>query len=162
MLPRTAAAFLFTLSLAVAQDDGARKTGAVFRSDIDALIARLSAAAKVGNDGASWGPLGGDSVVATAQILCAMGHCHRFYHVSDGPLLRASLEQLHGDATAKVVATDAAAAAIVADAKAAGVRELWFQPGAEDPAAIAAARAAGLHVIADGPCLLVALGFRDE
>lgn len=63
---------------------------------------------------------------------------------------------------ASIVAPPAAAAAIVADAKAAGVRELWFQPGAEDEAAIAAARAAGLHVIANGPCLLVALGFRDE
>lgn len=67
-----------------------------------------------------------------------------------------------GPRAASVVAPPAAAAAIVADAKAAGVTELWFQPGAEDPAAIAAARAAGLHVIADGPCLLVALGFRDE
>lgn len=116
MLPRISAAFLLSLTLAVAQDDGARKPGAVFRSDIDALIAKLSAAAKVGNDGAAWGPLGGDSVVATAQILCAMGHCHRFYHVSDGPLLRASLEQIVGAGAGKVIATDAAAAAIVADA----------------------------------------------
>jgi uncharacterized protein len=62
---------------------------------------------------------------------------------------------------ASVVAPPAAAASIVADAQAAGVRHLWFQPGAEDQAAIAAARAAGIEVIADGPCLLVALGFRD-
>ncbi|MFO0275734.1 MAG: CoA-binding protein [Planctomycetota bacterium] len=47
------------------------------------------------------------------------------------------------------------------DAIAAGCRRLWFQPGAEDAGAIAAARAAGLSVIADGPCVLVALGFRD-
>jgi len=62
---------------------------------------------------------------------------------------------------ASIVAPPAAAASIVADAKAAGVRQLWFQPGAEDAAAIAAAREAGLSVIANGPCLLVALGFRD-
>jgi predicted CoA-binding protein len=61
-----------------------------------------------------------------------------------------------------VVAPPAAAGAIVADAKAAGVRHLWFQPGAEDAAATAAARAAGIEVIEGGPCLLVALGFRDE
>lgn len=61
-----------------------------------------------------------------------------------------------------VVAPPAAAAAIVADAQAAGVRHLWFQPGAEDANAIAAARAAGIEVVAGGPCLLVALGFRDE
>lgn len=61
-----------------------------------------------------------------------------------------------------VVAPPAAAAAILADAKAAGVREVWFQPGAEDPVAIAAAVAGGMHVIHGGPCLLVALGFHDE
>ena len=60
-----------------------------------------------------------------------------------------------------VVAPPAAAASIVQDAIAAGVRHLWFQPGAEDNEAIAAARASGIEVIADGPCVLVALGFRD-
>jgi uncharacterized protein len=61
-----------------------------------------------------------------------------------------------------VVAPPAAAAGIVADAIAAGVQHLWFQPGAEDDDGIAAARAAGVSVIAGGPCLLVALGCRDE
>ncbi len=80
----------------------------------------------------------------------------------EGVPCHASLAAIPGPPRAvSVVAPPAAAAAIVADAKAAGVRELWFQPGAEDAAAIATARAAGLHVIADGPCLLVALGFRD-
>jgi predicted CoA-binding protein len=60
-----------------------------------------------------------------------------------------------------VVAPPAAAAGIVQDAIAAGCRHLWFQPGAEEAGAIAAARAAGLSVIADGSCVLVALGFRD-
>lgn len=60
-----------------------------------------------------------------------------------------------------VVAPPAAAAAIVADAVAAGIRHLWFQPGAEDRAATIAAHAQGLEVIAGGPCVLVALGFRD-
>ncbi|MBK8100103.1 MAG: CoA-binding protein [Planctomycetes bacterium] len=61
-----------------------------------------------------------------------------------------------------VVAPPAAAAGIVADAIAAGVRGLWFQPGAEEAAAIAAARAAGLTVIADGACVLVVLGYREH
>jgi predicted CoA-binding protein len=61
-----------------------------------------------------------------------------------------------------VVAPPAAAATILADAETAGVREVWFQPGAEDPAAIAAAQARGLHVVHGGPCLLVALGFHDD
>lgn len=61
-----------------------------------------------------------------------------------------------------VVAPPAAAAGIVADAVARGITQLWFQPGAEEPGAIAAARAAGIAVIAGGPCLLVALGFADD
>jgi uncharacterized protein len=81
----------------------------------------------------------------------------------EGAPCHASLTAIPGPArAASVVAPPAAAAQIVADAKAAGVKFLWFQPGAEDAAAIAAARAAGITVIADGPCVLVALGFRDE
>lgn len=60
-----------------------------------------------------------------------------------------------------IVAPPAAASSIVADAIAAGCKHLWFQPGAEEATAVAAARAAGLEVIEGGPCLLVALGFRD-
>lgn len=62
---------------------------------------------------------------------------------------------------ASVVAPPAAAAAIVADAIARGIQHLWFQPGAEDAAASKVARENGLHVIDDGSCLLVALGFHD-
>ncbi len=61
-----------------------------------------------------------------------------------------------------MVAPPTASAAIVAAAAAAGVRHLWFQPGAEQAAAIATARQLGIEVIADGPCLLVALGFHDD
>ena len=39
--------------------------------------------------------------------------------------------------------------------------DLWMQPGAESPAAIARAQALGMNVIAGGPCLLVVLGFRE-
>lgn len=63
---------------------------------------------------------------------------------------------------ASVVAPPAAAAGIVADAVARGIQHLWFQPGAEEPAAVAAARAQGIAVVQGGPCLLVALGFRDD
>lgn len=73
-----------------------------------------------------------------------------------------SLAAAAGPRAASVVAPPAAAASIVDDALAAGCRHLWFQPGAEDAAAIDRARQAGIEVISDGPCLLVALGFRDE
>ncbi len=81
----------------------------------------------------------------------------------EGVPCHASLAAIPGPPRAvSIVAPPAAAAAIVADAIAAGVRHLWFQPGAEDRAAVATANAAGLTVIADGSCLLVALGFRDD
>lgn len=50
---------------------------------------------------------------------------------------------------------------IVEDAPASGARFMWMQPGAESPEAVARAEALGLTVISGGPCVLVALGFRD-
>ncbi len=49
-------------------------------------------------------------------------------------------------------------AAIVDEALRLGIKYLWFQPGAENETAIEQARTAGAHVIAHGPCVLVALG----
>ena len=46
---------------------------------------------------------------------------------------------------------------VVADAIAAGVRNIWMQPGAEDEKASASAREAGVNVIDDGACVLVLL-----
>lgn len=46
---------------------------------------------------------------------------------------------------------------VIEQAIAAGVRNLWMQPGAEDSRASQAAREAGLNVIDDGSCILVLL-----
>ena len=46
---------------------------------------------------------------------------------------------------------------IVGQAIAAGVKQIWIQPGAEHPGAISAAEAAGITVLANGPCILTAL-----
>ena len=43
-----------------------------------------------------------------------------------------------------------------------GIENLWMQPGAENPDAVAKAEQYGLNVIADGSCLLVVLGFSDH
>ncbi len=51
---------------------------------------------------------------------------------------------------------------VVQDAIAKGIENLWMQPGAESPAAVAAAERAGLNVIADGSCLLVVLGYSED
>ena len=50
---------------------------------------------------------------------------------------------------------------IVEEAAAAGVRTVWMQPGAESAAAIEKAKALGLGVIAEGPCVLVVQGYRE-
>lgn len=50
---------------------------------------------------------------------------------------------------------------VVEQAAAAGARFVWMQPGAESPAAVQKARELGLEVVADGSCLLVAVGFQD-
>ena len=51
---------------------------------------------------------------------------------------------------------------IVAAAIAHGIENIWMQPGAESPAAVALCRAHGVNVIADGSCILVVLGFRGH
>ena len=49
---------------------------------------------------------------------------------------------------------------IIDEAIAAGVKNIWIQPGAESWPAIERAKEHGLNVIAGGPCLLVTLGYR--
>lgn len=50
---------------------------------------------------------------------------------------------------------------LVEQAALAGIRRVWMQPGAESAQAVARAHELGLSVIAGGPCLLVALGYRE-
>ena len=60
-----------------------------------------------------------------------------------------------------VITPPAVTEKVVEEAGKLGIRDLWMQPGAESDAAIRRARELGMNVIAGGPCLLVALGFRD-
>lgn len=46
---------------------------------------------------------------------------------------------------------------VVQDAIISGVKSIWFQPGSENDQASALARNAGIEVIDDGSCILVAL-----
>lgn len=50
---------------------------------------------------------------------------------------------------------------VVTEAIKAGVKHIWIQPGAESPEAIHKVREAGLELIAEGPCILVALGYKE-
>jgi predicted CoA-binding protein len=61
-----------------------------------------------------------------------------------------------------IVTPPAATEKIVDAALALGIRRFWIQPGAEHEGAIAKARAQGASVLAHGPCLLVAIGYRER
>ena len=60
-----------------------------------------------------------------------------------------------------VITPPAATEQVVREAAAVGVTHIWMQPGAESDEAIQAAEDAGMSVIADGPCLLVVLGYHE-
>lgn len=128
----------------------ARRPGAIFRGDVDALVARLNAATELGKPGQR-APLGGDSVLANAQILCAMGHCHRRYHVSDGALIRTSLEFVLGSKSADGSFGDAATNAWVAESLA-----IIDPDGQRAAIAAATAKSAGAPAFAAAVADLVA------
>jgi uncharacterized protein len=56
-----------------------------------------------------------------------------------------------------VITPPAVTEKVVDDAIAHGIKNIWMQPGAESPAAVAKAESAGLNVISGGACLLVVL-----
>jgi predicted CoA-binding protein len=43
-----------------------------------------------------------------------------------------------------------------------GIENIWMQPGAEHPEAVAFCRQRNINVIADGSCLLVVMGYHDH
>ena len=89
-----AALLLSPVLLGQSPDAPTRKTGAVYKNEVDGLISALRDSARDGVAApAKPGVLGSD-VLSTAKILVAMGHCHRRYHVSDGPVVRPSLAYL--------------------------------------------------------------------
>ncbi len=50
---------------------------------------------------------------------------------------------------------------LVEEIAVAGIRHIWMQPGAESERAVARAKELGLNVITGGPCILVAMGYRE-
>jgi len=68
-------------------------------------------------------------------------------------------EPVHG---VSVIVPPATTERIVEELPASGAKWVWMQPGAESDRAVARAEELGLEVIAGGPCLLVALGFRED
>ncbi len=121
----------------------ARQSGAIFKREIDDLLAVLRSTARRGvASPAKKGVLGGD-VLSTAKILTAMGHCSRRYHISDGPVVRPSLDYLMANRMADGSFGNAVATAWVLDALAImngegysaeiGVGRKWLEAGEHNP-----------------------------
>lgn len=51
---------------------------------------------------------------------------------------------------------------IVTEAIEHGIRNIWMQPGAQHPDALALCKAHDINLIADGSCILVVLGYQDH
>ncbi len=90
----TALLLPWTLAVLAPLPIGAQETterpefGTIFKSDVDGALGALRKAADPN------GRVG--SVRTTAQLLTAMGHCHRFYSQADGPVVRPALAALFG------------------------------------------------------------------
>ncbi|MEM6259981.1 MAG: CoA-binding protein [Planctomycetota bacterium] len=50
---------------------------------------------------------------------------------------------------------------VVEEAVALGIKHVWMQPGAASAKAVAHALENGVNVVANGPCVLVVLGYRE-
>jgi squalene-hopene/tetraprenyl-beta-curcumene cyclase len=61
------------------------KFGTILKDQVDGLVNGLCERA------APSGALGDGSCLSTAKVLAAMGHCHRFYSLGDGPVVRKPL-----------------------------------------------------------------------
>jgi predicted CoA-binding protein len=101
-------------------------------------------------------------------LRCYQQHGHEVYPINaratevEGLKAYPSLAALPVKVKAiSVITPPAITEQIVGEAATAGVTHIWMQPGAESEAAIRSAEAAGLTVIANGPCVLVVMGYRD-
>ena len=74
------------------------------------------------------------------------------------PDLASLPEHVHG---ISVITPPPVTKSVVEDAIALGIKNIWMQPGSEDDEAVENAKQAGINVIANGPCILVALRFQN-
>jgi predicted CoA-binding protein len=83
--------------------------------------------------------------------------------IIEGQPCVASVAELPDDVTSlSVITPPKITEQIVEEAIARGIENIWMQPGAQSPQAVARCEKAGINVIADGSCLLVVLGFHDR
>jgi len=83
--------------------------------------------------------------------------------VIEGIACVSSVDELPADVKSlSMITPPAVTELIVPRAIAHGIQNIWMQPGAESPAAVALCRDKGINVIADGSCLLVVLGYHEH
>lgn len=83
--------------------------------------------------------------------------------VIEGATCVASVLELPDDVMSiSVITPPAITERVVEEAARKGIENVWMQPGAESEQAIATCEAAGINVIADGSCVLVVLGYREQ
>jgi predicted CoA-binding protein len=83
--------------------------------------------------------------------------------IIEGQPCVASIAELPDEVTSlSVITPPKITEQIVEEAIARGIENIWMQPGAQSPQAVARCEKAGINVIADGSCLLVVLGYRES
>jgi predicted CoA-binding protein len=83
--------------------------------------------------------------------------------VIEGAPCAASVADLPPDVESiSVITPPAITERVVEEAILKGIRNVWMQPGAESDRAVARCVEAGVNVIADGRCVLVVLGYREQ
>ncbi|HEY6873062.1 MAG TPA: CoA-binding protein [Geobacteraceae bacterium] len=83
--------------------------------------------------------------------------------VVEGAKCVASVHDLPAEVESiSVITPPAVTEQVVEQAAAKGIRNVWMQPGAESPRAVAICREHGINVIADGSCILVVLGYHGH
>jgi len=80
----------------------------------------------------------------------------------EGLLCVASVADLPAEVTSlSIITPPTITEQVVEQAITRGIKNIWIQPGAESPHAVARCEEAGINLIADGSCLLVVLGYHE-
>jgi predicted CoA-binding protein len=93
------------------------------------------------------------------EVVAVNPNADEIENVRSYPSLAALPAGVHG---VSIITPPPVTAAVIDEAVALGIGHLWLQPGAEDDEAIERARAAGVNIIAHGPCALVVMGYRES
>jgi uncharacterized protein len=75
------------------------------------------------------------------------------------PDLASLPEEVHG---VSVITPPQTTESIIEQAGRLGVKNIWLQPGSESEQGVQRAIALGMNVISGGPCILIALGYRQR